>query len=74
MSFWNTLTFKKKHTVECCYCDFNGLIELPNHCIAVSGRWSSTINVIDTETYEIIKQIQCEEYIGGEFIFSSFTQ
>ena len=66
VSFWNTITFKKEHSVECCDCDsYNGLIELPNHCIAVNSGLSSTIDVIDTEKYERIKQITCEGYIGG---------
>ena len=65
MLFWNTITFKKEHTVKCCDCDsFSGLIELPNGCVAVSGGGrSSTIDVIDTERYQRIKQIKCEGYI-----------
>ena len=64
VSFWNTITFKREHAVECCQCfSFNGLIELPNGCVAVSGGGSSTIDVIDTKTYQRIKQIQCEGYI-----------
>ena len=68
VSFWNTTTFKKEHTVECCGCfSCNGLIELPNGCVAVSGGSSSTIDVIDTKTYQRIKQIQCEGYIVGSY-------
>ena len=69
MSFWNTITFKKESIVECCDCtSLNGLIELPNHCVVVSGGLSSTIDVINTETYQLIKQITCEGYIvsGGD--------
>ena len=66
VSFWNTITFKKEHTVECCECySYNGLIELPNGCVAVSGGESSTIDVIDTKTYQRIKQMQCGGYIGS---------
>ena len=66
VSFWNTITFTKEHTVECCDClSYNGLIELPNGCVAVSGGSSSTIDVIDTKTYQRVKQIQCEGYIGS---------
>ena len=71
VSFWNTKTFTKEHTVECCNCSLNGLIELPNGCVAVSGGGSSTIDVIDTKTYQRIKQIQCEGYIDGSFSWSS---
>ena len=70
VSFWNTTTFKKEHTVECCEClSLNGLIELPNGCVAVSGAKSLTIDVIDTERYQRIKQIKCEGYIvrGGGY-------
>ena len=64
LSFWNTITFTKEHTFECCSCwSFNSLIWLPNHCVAVSGRKSYTIDVIDTEIYQLIKQIKCEGYI-----------
>ena len=66
MSFWNTKTFKKEHIVECCNCrSLNGLIELANRRVAVSGGGSSTIDIIDIEKYERIKQIECEEYIGS---------
>jgi WD40 repeat protein len=73
VSFWNTITFTKEHTVECCEClSLNGLIELPNGYVAVSGGTSSTIDVIDTETYQRIKHIQCEGYISGDvWSFSS---
>ena len=74
VSFWNTITFKKEHTVECCEChSSNGLIELPNGCVAVTGGESSTIDVIDTKTYQRIKQIQCEGYImrSGDGFWSS---
>ena len=71
VSFWNIKTFTKKHTVECCDCfSLNGLIELPNLYVAVSGIDSSTIDVINTETYQLIKQIQCKGYISG---WHSFT-
>ena len=67
VSFWNIKTFTKKHTVECCDCfSLNGLIELPNLYVAVSGIDSSTIDVIiNTETCQLIKQIQCKGYISG---------
>ena len=72
MPFWNTITFKKEHSVKCCCCDsLNGLIELPNHCIAVSGGSSSTIDIIDTKKYKRIRQIGCPGYIvSNGFIFS----
>ena len=67
VSFWNTKTFKREHSVECCICySLNGLIELPNHHIAVSGGDSSTIDIIDTEHYQRIKQIECKGYIVGD--------
>ena len=72
MSFWNTKTFKWEHKVECCECrSSNGLIELPNHCVAVSGGWSSAIDIIDTDTYQLIKQIKCEGYIDDSGSCSS---
>ena len=73
VSFWNTTTFKKEHSVECCDCwSLNGLVELANRCVAVSGACSSTIDVIDTEKYQRIKQIECKDYIvGGGYYFSS---
>ena len=70
VSFWNTTTFKKEHSVECCNCwSWNGLVELANRCVAVSGGYSSTIDVIDTEKYQRIKQIECKDYIvsGGGY-------
>ena len=61
----HNITFTKEQTVDCCNCDgSNGLIELPNHCVAVSGGKSSTIDVIDTETYQLVTRITCEGYIG----------
>ena len=42
-----------------------------NHCVAVSGGESSTIDVIDTETYRNIKQIKCEGYIDIELGYYS---
>ena len=64
VSFWNTKTFQREHSVECCNChSLNGLIELPNHHVAVSGGYSSTIDIIDTEHYQRIKQIECKGYI-----------
>ena len=61
----------QKHTVTCCGClSLNGLIELPNRCVAVNGGSSLTIDVIDTEKYQRIKQIKCEGYINGEGYYS----
>ena len=72
VSFWNTKTFMKEKSVTCCGCySLNGLIELPNHCIAVNGRSSSTIDIIDTETYQLIKQIECGGYINNNNSYSS---
>ena len=72
VSFWNITTFKKEHSVECCDCgSLNGLVELANRCVAVSGVYSSTIDVIDTEKYQRIKQIECKDYIVGGGYYSS---
>ena len=59
VSFWNTSPFpSKEQSVPCCDCwSYHGLIELPNHCIAVSGGSSLSIDIIDTEHYQRIKQI-----------------
>ena len=71
VTFWSTKTFKKEYTVECCDCySLNGLIELPNHYVAVNGGVSSTIDIIDTEHYQRIKQNKYKGYIvdnGGYF-------
>ena len=40
-----------------------GIIELPNHRIAACGGHSSTIDIIDTENYQRIKQIEYNGYI-----------
>ena len=70
--FWNTTTFKREHSVECCDCiSSNGLIELPNHCIAVSGYSSSTIDIIDTEHYQQVTRIACKGYIETGLPYSS---
>ena len=91
VSFWNIKTFTKEHSVACCNCDsFNGLIMLSNRYIAVSGGDSATIDIIDTEHYQRIKQIECKDFIvindfpssiyllnNGTFIYShngSFCQ
>ena len=72
ISFWNINTFTKEHSVTCCGCfSLNGLIELPNHCVAVSGGGASTIDIIDTNNYQRIKQIQCKDYIVSSLDFSS---
>ena len=72
VSFWNTKTFQREYSVECCDCtSLNGLIELPNHHVAVSGGDSSTIDIIDTEHYQRIKQIECKGYIGSDGYFPS---
>ena len=72
VSFWNTRTFMKEKSVKCFWCySLNGLIKLPNHCIAVNGRSSSTIDIIDTETYQLIKQIECGGYININNSYSS---
>ena len=65
VSFWDTRTFKKEHTVECCKYSLNGLIELSNHCIAVNAVDDSAIYVIDTEEYQQIRQTRYEGYIGS---------
>ena len=65
ISFWNMKTLMKEHTMKCCYCDRNGLIELHKHYIAVSGGNSTSIDIIDTHKYKVIKQIECAEYIAG---------
>ena len=72
VSFWNIKTFTKVHSVECCYCwSYNGIIELPNNHIAVSGGYSSTIDVIDIMKYQRVKQIECEDYIARGGWYSS---
>ena len=72
VSFWHTNSFIKECSVECCECNsLNGLIELPNHCVAVSGGGSSTIDVINVEYYQRIKQIKCEGYITSSDFPSS---
>jgi WD40 repeat protein len=65
ISFWNTQTYTKEHSVTCCDCNsFSGIIELPDtHYIAVSGGCSSSIDIIDTENYQLVKQIECKDYI-----------
>ena len=57
VSFWNTITFTEKHTVECCGCSysFDGLIELFNDCVAVSSASSPVVDVIDAEKYKRIQ-------------------
>ena len=72
VSFWNINTFSKEHSVSCCNCNsFHGIIELPHHRIAVSGGGASTIDIIDTEHYKVIKQIECKNYIDNCSNFSS---
>ena len=73
ISFWNTQTYTKEHSVTCCDCNsFNGIIELPDtHYIAVSGGCSSSIDIIDTENYQLIKQIECKDYITSGNGYSS---
>jgi hypothetical protein len=66
VSFWNTKTFKKEHEVDCECLSYNGLIELPNGCVVVGSGYSTIINVIDTKTYQRIKQIECKGYIVSE--------
>ena len=63
ISFWNVNALIKEHTMKCCHCDRNGLIELNKHYIAVSGGNSMSIDVIDTHNYKVVKHIECEEYI-----------
>ena len=79
VSFWNTITFEKVRTVECCDCE--NLIELHNHYVAVSGASSPAIDIIDPENYRAIKRIEYRGYIGsggllhllnnGTFIYSN---
>ena len=65
ITFWNVNTSVKDHTMKCCHCDRNGLTELHEHFIAVSGGDSSSIDVIDTHKYKLVKQIKCNGYIGS---------
>ena len=51
-------------TVTCCDC--TSLIKLPNHCVAVSSGKSSKIHVIETEYYQLIKVIECKDYIVSD--------
>ena len=72
VSFWDTNTFKKGHSVKCCGCfSSNGLIELPNHHIVVTDGNSSTIDIINTQHYQLIKQIKCKGYRVGDGLYSS---
>lgn len=72
VSFWRTNSFEKECSVECCDCySYNGLLELPNDCIAVSGGGSLTIDIINVEYYQRIKQISCEWYITSSDFLSS---
>ena len=72
VTFWNTKTFKKEYTVECCNCtNLNGLIELPNHCVAVSGGLYTTIDIIDTKKYQQTKQIELKENLAIGYYNSS---
>ena len=74
ISFWNVNALMKEHTMKCCHCDRNGLIELHKHYIAVSGGNSMTIDVIDTYKYKVVKQIECAEYIVGSGGVSSLRK
>ena len=72
ITFWNTNTFAKEHSVGCCNCSSsNGLIELPNHYIAVSGGLSTSIDIIDTDNYQLFKQIECNDYIISSGVYYS---
>ena len=72
ITFWNTKTFAKEHSVGCCNCSSsNGLIELPNHYIAVSGGLSTSIDIIDTDKYQLFKQIECNDYIVSSGVYYS---
>ena len=65
VSFWNLRELQKECSVPCTDCtSINGIIELPNHCIAVNGGLSSTVDIIDTKHYQLINQIECEGYIA----------
>ena len=62
VTFWNLKTYKKEHTVNCCIANsYNGLIELSNNYIAVTGGDSSSIDIINTDTYEVFKNIKLEK-------------
>ena len=64
ISFWNTLTFNKENSVKCCSVwSRHGLIELPNQFIAVNGGLSDSIDIIDTDNYNVYKKIKCEDFI-----------
>ena len=72
VSFWRTNSFHKECSVGCCDCySYNGLLELPDDCIAVSGGGSLTIDIINVEFYQRIKQITCEWYITSSDFLSS---
>ena len=72
VSFWNESTLIKEYSVSCCNCfSFNGLIELPNHYLAVCGGESLSIDIIDTQKYQLIKQIECKDYIVNSDYLSS---
>ena len=47
-------------------CDYTSLIKLPDHCVVVSGGKSSKIHVIETEYYQLIKVIECKDYIDSD--------
>ena len=66
ISFWEMETFTKENSVQCCdCCSLNGLIELPKHYIAVSGGLAKSIDIIDTDNYQLFKQIKCDNFIFG---------
>jgi WD40 repeat protein len=67
ISFWNTSTYKKEHSVKYDhFWAFNGIIELPNDMIAVSSGQSSKITIIDTVKYVIVKEVLHDKYIEFE--------
>lgn len=70
--FWNLITFTKESSVKCCGANsINGLIELNNHLIAVNGWSSSSIDIIDSKRYEIVKHIKDLNYIVSQIHFPS---
>ena len=62
LSFWNLTTYKKEHVTKGIHTSSsNGLIELPNKCLAVSD--SPSVFIVDWVKYVVIKQVIEEEYI-----------
>ena len=65
LDFWNLNSFEREHRVKGVWALLsNHMIQLQNGNIAVSSySHGKPIVIVDTENYEIIKEIKIEEYI-----------